>query len=156
MGARFWKLVTALRALPGQQGQGFGSGVQRLAGRGSRLHSRSQFPSFGECPNVNNSMCVSPAHLLSGIIENSAPSLSNGTRKYPVIPPSMFQQIPFLFELAIVGPPGGSAVEQLSAFGSGRDPGVLGSSPTSGCLRGACSCFSLCLCFCLFLPVCHE
>ena len=31
-----------------------------------------------------------------------------------------------------------------SAFGSGCDPMVLGSSPTSGFLRGAC--FSLCLC----------
>ena len=31
-----------------------------------------------------------------------------------------------------------------SAFSSGRDPGVLGSSPTSGSLHGAC--FSLCLC----------
>ena len=36
---------------------------------------------------------------------------------------------------------GGSVVER--AFGSGRDPGVLGSSPTSGSLQG--DCFSLCL-----------
>ena len=41
-----------------------------------------------------------------------------------------------------------------SAFGPGRDPGVLGSSPTSGSLHGAC--FSLCLCLCLSLCVSHE
>ena len=35
----------------------------------------------------------------------------------------------------------------VSAFGSGRYPGVLGSSPTSGSPRGVC--FSLCLCLCL-------
>ena len=34
----------------------------------------------------------------------------------------------------------------VSAFSSGRDPGDLGSSPTSGSMRG--SCFSLCLCLC--------
>ena len=38
-----------------------------------------------------------------------------------------------------------------SVFGSGRDPGVLGSSPTSGFLQGAC--FSLCLCLCLSVCV---
>ena len=38
---------------------------------------------------------------------------------------------------------GDSVVEHLSAFGLGRDPGVLGSSPTSGCL-------SLHLCLCVF------
>ena len=31
---------------------------------------------------------------------------------------------------------GGSVVEHLSAFGLGRDPGVLGSSPTLGFLKG--------------------
>ena len=36
-----------------------------------------------------------------------------------------------------------------SAFGSGRDPRVLGSSPTSGSLHGAC--FFLCPCLCLSL-----
>ena len=36
-----------------------------------------------------------------------------------------------------------------SAFGSGHDPGVLGSSPTLGSLCGACFC--LCLCLCPFL-----
>ena len=41
----------------------------------------------------------------------------------------------------------GSVVERLPAFGSGRDPGVLESRPTSGFLYGAC--FSLCLCLCL-------
>ena len=41
--------------------------------------------------------------------------------------------------------------QQFSAtFGSGRDPGDLGSSPTSGSLHGAC--FSLCL----SLSLCHE
>ena len=38
-----------------------------------------------------------------------------------------------------------------SAFGSGHDPGVLGSSPTWGSLHGAC--FSLCLCLCLSLSM---
>ena len=42
----------------------------------------------------------------------------------------------------------------VSAFSSGRDPGVLGSSPTSGSLQG--TCFSLCLCLCFFLCVSHE
>ena len=41
-----------------------------------------------------------------------------------------------------------------SAFSSGRDPGVLGSSPPSGSLQGAC--FSLCLCLFLSLSVSHE
>ena len=46
----------------------------------------------------------------------------------------------------------GSRLSSLvSAFGSGCDPGVLGSSPTSGFLYGAC--FSLCLCLCLSLSV---
>ena len=39
----------------------------------------------------------------------------------------------------------------VPAFGSGRDPGDPGSSPTLGSLRGAC--FPLCLCLCLFLSV---
>ena len=38
------------------------------------------------------------------------------------------------------------------AFGSGRDPRVLGSSPMLGSPQGVC--FSLCLC--LFLCVFHE
>ena len=41
-----------------------------------------------------------------------------------------------------------------SAFGPGSDPRVLGSSPPSGSLHGAC--FSLCLCLCLSLYVFHE
>ena len=41
-----------------------------------------------------------------------------------------------------------------SAFGSGRDPGVLGSSATSGFSPGAS--FSFCLCICLSLCVSHE
>ena len=47
---------------------------------------------------------------------------------------------------------GGSAV--ASAFGSGRDPRVQGSSPASGSLQGAC--FSVCLCLCPSLCVSHE
>ena len=39
-----------------------------------------------------------------------------------------------------------------SAFGSGCDSGVLGSSPTLGSLHGAC--LSLCLCLCLSVCVC--
>ena len=42
----------------------------------------------------------------------------------------------------------------VPAFGSGHDPGVLGLSPASGSLQGAC--FSLCLCLCLSLCVSHE
>ena len=41
-----------------------------------------------------------------------------------------------------------------ATFGPGRDPGDLGSSPTSGFLHGAC--FSLCLCLCLSFRVSHE
>ena len=41
-----------------------------------------------------------------------------------------------------------------SAFGSGHDPGVLGSSPASGSLQG--TRFSLSLCLCLSLCVSHE
>ena len=41
--------------------------------------------------------------------------------------------------------------KKQSAFGSGRDPGPLGSSPTSSSLHGAC--FSLCLCLCLSLSL---
>ena len=43
-----------------------------------------------------------------------------------------------------------------SAFDSGHDPGVLGSSPASGSPQRAC--FSLCLCVCLSLSLCvsHE
>ncbi|CAD7685708.1 unnamed protein product [Nyctereutes procyonoides] len=39
-----------------------------------------------------------------------------------------------------------------AAFSPGHDPGDLGSSPTSGSLRGVC--FSLCLCLCLSLSLC--
>ena len=46
---------------------------------------------------------------------------------------------------------GGSVVEHLP---SDRDRGVLGSSPASGFLQGAC--FSLCLCPGLSLYVSHE
>ena len=41
-----------------------------------------------------------------------------------------------------------------SAFGSGRDPGVPGLSPTSDSLHEAC--FSLCPCLCLSLCVTHD
>ena len=40
----------------------------------------------------------------------------------------------------------------VSAFASGRDPGVLGWSPTSRSPQG--TCFSLCLCLCLSLSLC--
>ena len=43
---------------------------------------------------------------------------------------------------------------RMSAFGSGHDPAVQGSSPASGSPQGAC--FSLCLCLCLSLCVSHE
>ena len=39
----------------------------------------------------------------------------------------------------------------VPAFGPGHDPGVPGSSPTSGSLHRAC--FSLCLCLCLSLSL---
>ena len=42
----------------------------------------------------------------------------------------------------------------VPAFCPGRDPGVPGSSPTTGFLHGAC--FSLHLCLCLSLCVSHE
>ena len=42
----------------------------------------------------------------------------------------------------------------MSAFGSGLDAGVVGSSPTLGSLHGVC--FSLCLGLCLSLCVSHE
>ena len=43
--------------------------------------------------------------------------------------------------------------QRFSAASSpGCDLGVMGSSPTSGSLHGAC--FSLCLCLCLSLSVC--
>ena len=45
---------------------------------------------------------------------------------------------------------GGSVVERLPSA-QGIDPRVLGSSPASGSLQGAC--FSLCLCLCLSLCV---
>ena len=63
--------------------------------------------------------------------------------------------VAFLTALTIfflLGHLGGSS-GWASAFGSGCDPGVLGSSPTSGSLRGAC--FFLCLCLCFFLCVFH-
>ena len=44
---------------------------------------------------------------------------------------------------------GSEAQWSSAAFSPDRDPGVPGSSPTSGSLRGAC--FSLCLCLCLSL-----
>ena len=53
------------------------------------------------------------------------------------------------FKVRILGHLGGSVVERLSS--AGRDPGVLGSSPTKGSLSG--TCFSLCLCLCFFLPM---
>ena len=49
---------------------------------------------------------------------------------------------------------GGSVVEHLSTFGSGRGPGVLGSGPASGSPWGVC--FSLCLFLCLSLSLMNE
>ena len=49
---------------------------------------------------------------------------------------------------------GGSVVEHLSAFGSGHDPRVLESSPTSGSPQGTCFSLCLCLCLCLSLSLC--
>ena len=49
-------------------------------------------------------------------------------------------------EIFITGAP--EWLSSWSAFGSGRDPGVPESSPTSGSLPGAY--FSLCLCLCLW------
>ena len=43
-----------------------------------------------------------------------------------------------------------------TAFSPGPDPGVLGSSSTSGSLHGACFSFCLCLCLSLSLCVSHE
>ena len=43
---------------------------------------------------------------------------------------------------------------RASAFGSGRDPGVLGLSPTLGSLHGAC--FSLCLYVCLSVSLMNK
>ena len=43
------------------------------------------------------------------------------------------------------------SLKNMCRGGSGLDPGVLGSSPTSGSPQGAC--FSLCLCLCLSLCV---
>ena len=54
----------------------------------------------------------------------------------------------FLLKLNFVGMPGWLS-GWVSDFGSGYDPGVLGSSPTSGSRHGAC--FSLFLCLCLSL-----
>ena len=53
----------------------------------------------------------------------------------------------------MVGAPGWLS-DWASAFGSGCDCRVLGSSSTSGSRQGAC--FSLCLCLCLSLWVSHE
>ena len=62
------------------------------------------------------------------------------------LPVVIFSSKPFRGHLGISG--------WASAFGSGCDPGVLGSSPASGYTQGAC--FSLCLCLCLSVCVSHE
>ncbi|CAK7310959.1 hypothetical protein VULLAG_LOCUS15774 [Vulpes lagopus] len=61
---------------------------------------------------------------------------------------SRFGPIPFLFEIGTRGRLGGLAVKLL--------PGVLGSSPTSGSLHGACFFLCLCLCLSLSVSVSHE
>ena len=43
------------------------------------------------------------------------------------------------------------SVVELSAFGSGHDPRILRSSPTSESLQGACFSLSLCVCLCVSL-----
>ena len=42
----------------------------------------------------------------------------------------------------------------VPAFCPGHDPGVPGSSPTSGSLHGACFSLYLCLCLCVCVCVC--
>ena len=53
------------------------------------------------------------------------------------------------YDVDFLGDPWGA--QWVTAFGLGRDSGVLESSPTLGSLHGAC--FSLCLCLCLFLSL---
>ena len=60
-------------------------------------------------------------------------------------------QVTFEYQDPDEGAPGWLSI-WASAFGSGRDPRVLGLSPTLGSLQEAC--FSLCLCLCLSLS--HE
>ena len=60
-------------------------------------------------------------------------------------------QHPFLILKNHVRDPWVAQRFSVPAFGPGRDPGVLGSSPTSGSLHGVC--FSLCLCLCLSLSL---
>ena len=74
--------------------------------------------------------------------------------------PSMYVNLCLLFSWYF--PPGkffpsgtsGWLSAWASAFGLGRDPGVLGLSPILGSLQGVC--FSLCLCLCLILCISHE
>ena len=68
------------------------------------------------------------------------------TRKWTV-------QLLLLLKKTAVGAPGWLS-GWVPAFGSGHDPGILGSSPASGSFYGAC--FSLCLCLRLSLWVSHE
>ena len=56
-------------------------------------------------------------------------------------------------KLPILGIPGWLS-GLVPAFGPGHDPGVLGSSPASGSLHGAC--FSVCLCLCLSLSLIYK
>ena len=69
--------------------------------------------------------------------------LPSGTSTHHHLCPRVLQKI---YKTFLIGMP-----EWLSswayAFGSGHDPGVLGLSPASGSLHGAC--LSLCLCICL-------
>ena len=55
-----------------------------------------------------------------------------------------------LFKSLCTGAPGWLS-GWASTFGSGHDPGVLGSSPTSGSMQGACFYLSLCLYLCVSL-----
>ena len=58
-----------------------------------------------------------------------------------------------LYRSKFVGIPGWLS-GLMPAFGPGCDPGVPGSSPTSGSLHGACFSLSLCLCLSLSLSLC--
>ena len=60
----------------------------------------------------------------------------------------------YLFILRMASGRPGWLSGPTSAFSSGCDPRVLGSSPASGSWWGAC--FSFCLCLCPSLCVCHE
>ena len=81
---------------------------------------------------------ISPFSNLAALIQSSHPSLKS------------FLNIILTLKLLQMGMPGWLR-GLVPSFGSGRDPGVLGSGPTSGSLHGACFylCLSLLLSLCL-------